>query len=1270
MKNTRRGISLIVLVITIIIIAILAGGVILTLSTNNPINSANEAAFKSDLDAIASDLNVYQTSQYAKAKTYSPNKLDANDLSAEYDGITIEGKTIKDIIPILSKTDKYNGQFEIVDGKLVYLGTNRTQKRWAQDVNVEVIDADRLDAIISTAITLPISAGTDVVAIIKISSNASINNININNNLELLDHNNLPLPVQPVFEIGVPSGTELDTLRNVEVKIKTEGLAEGIYKLKLKSNSISNIYNVTNLKNIITGNLFEIDNTPPTNPEMLATPTGWTNSDVAVSITYPSDSVTKEYSIDGTSWNTYTNSITVSTNNETIYARAIDIAGNQSGQSTITVANIDRELPTVTFGTNGGNNLQVASTKVTLTDIGVSGLDVTSFKYIWDTQNVDEPTGEWTTFVNDEIINKVDSNGAYYLWIKALDNAGNILITKSNVFTVDNIVPVNPTMSANPTAWTNGNVTVTITYSADTAIKEYSTNGTTWSAYTAPVVVSTNNTTVYARASDASGNQSGQSTITVANIDKILPTVTYSTNGGTNLQTASTVVTANDLGGSNISSLEYVWDTQNTTTPSSGWTVFTSGSTITKSSINGTYYLWIRVIDNAGNNFVTKSNAFVADNTPPVNPTMSASPTGLTNGNVTVTITYPSDAAIKEYSTNGTTWSAYTTAVVVSTNNTTVYARAIDSSGNQSGQSTITIANIDKELPNIETATAGNIIYNDPKFTAGTNSTNVYNNMGNGTVTNSRIAISDSPTGSGYGLEIKSVGTAEPGWGGFFFATQSYANKVYITKIIAKIPVGYNIAWGSNYIGSDGSYTWLTSQEGTGSWKEYICKVNCGTSGTFSTTNFFYLSGVVAPTVSSPLVWQVAYATVFDTTKWDTSSNIIVNAVDNSGIVGYGINQSSSIQPTFVNCAPSTKFATVFDNITVNGIYYVWLKDNAGNITNKSVTVSYIDLVAPTVSYGTNGGINVTTAITTVTVSDAGGSGVNASSLQYVWDTQNVTAPISGWTSFTSGDTITKQALGGSYYLWVKALDNLGNTVVTKSNIFTLNNEITLNYTGGVQTVTLQPGNYIFECWGAQGGKYTNLTTNTNGGYSKGTVAITTAKTFYVYVGESGKYGINTASYDVAPSWNGGGGGGRGSTYQSGTNYAQGCSGGGATDIRLVGGNWNDTNSLISRVIIAAGGGGASTVTTNTESIAGGGLNGLGGAVNNVAAETYYGATGGTQTAGGAKGTSTYSVNGFAGSFGTGANGGGFQEVRMYGSGGGGGRRWILWRRRRSYFCI
>ena len=45
-KLTHKGVSLIVLIVTIIVIVILTVTVILTLSNNNPIESAKEAQFK------------------------------------------------------------------------------------------------------------------------------------------------------------------------------------------------------------------------------------------------------------------------------------------------------------------------------------------------------------------------------------------------------------------------------------------------------------------------------------------------------------------------------------------------------------------------------------------------------------------------------------------------------------------------------------------------------------------------------------------------------------------------------------------------------------------------------------------------------------------------------------------------------------------------------------------------------------------------------------------------------------------------------------------------------------------------------------------------------------------------------------------------------------------------------------------------------------------------------------------------------------------------
>lgn len=163
---------------------------------------------------------------------------------------------------------------------------------------------------------------------------------------------------------------------------------------------------------------------------------------------------------------------------------------------------------------------------------------------------------------------------------------------------------------------------------------------------------------------------------------------------------------------------------------------------------------------------------------------------------------------------------------------------------------------------------AGKILYRDAEFKDGVNGILTYNNAQNGNVIIDRLPRSSFgegtqlalPTTSPYGVRIRNTGEASPGHGGFFFGTQSRANAKFVTRIIAYIPVGYTIGWHSNPIG-DGSNTWATSTEGTGTWTEYINVTKCGSSGTFSSTNFFALSG--GP---ENMEWYLASATVYDVT--------------------------------------------------------------------------------------------------------------------------------------------------------------------------------------------------------------------------------------------------------------------------------------------------------------------------------------------------------------------------------------------------------------------
>jgi Tfp pilus assembly protein PilE len=131
MKKTK-GISLIVLVITIIVIIILAGTVILSLSTNNPITQAKQATFKAGADAYNSELAMTLSSKYVAKPTFNPKTLYAG----VWDGNPINTSgTIKEYIPSITSVDA--AKYIIQQGKLVYVGIDTNEKLFAKDLGFE-----------------------------------------------------------------------------------------------------------------------------------------------------------------------------------------------------------------------------------------------------------------------------------------------------------------------------------------------------------------------------------------------------------------------------------------------------------------------------------------------------------------------------------------------------------------------------------------------------------------------------------------------------------------------------------------------------------------------------------------------------------------------------------------------------------------------------------------------------------------------------------------------------------------------------------------------------------------------------------------------------------------------------------------------------------------------------------------------------------------------------------------------------------------------------
>jgi len=234
---------------------------------------------------------------------------------------------------------------------------------------------------------------------------------------------------------------------------------------------------------------------------------------------------------------------------------------------------------------------------------------------------------------------------------------------------------------------------------------------------------------------------------------------------------------------------------------------------------------------------------------------------------------------------------------------------------------------------------------------------------------------------------------------------------------------------------------------------------------------------------------------------------------------------------------------------------------------------------------------------------------------------------------YLEGNSITdSQVQGGSLSGYISA--DAGKEIIVTDEVL-LENLVSADQpyswssnTSGQTNLVLQPGEYLLQVWGAQGGSYNTTYVGGMGGYSYGTLTLTEETNIQAYVGGQAGAHSTTSGTSNAGGYNGGG---AGYTYKSGSFLATtvyGLGGGGASDIRIA------SNSLNARVIVAGGGSGS---------------NFSDGFLSDTGSNGYHGGgatSGGSETAMQA----TQTAAGTSGSFGTGASTSG-----SGGPGGGGG---------------
>ena len=231
----------------------------------------------------------------------------------------------------------------------------------------------------------------------------------------------------------------------------------------------------------------------------------------------------------------------------------------------------------------------------------------------------------------------------------------------------------------------------------------------------------------------------------------------------------------------------------------------------------------------------------------------------------------------------------------------------------------------------------------------------------------------------------------------------------------------------------------------TGKWLDYTEPIEMTENGKVY-ARLFDVNGQSINTVTATVqnIDRVApvIASAIASTSWGKTNSIALKATD-SGTLGcaignieigaYGINQSSTTEPTYTIITPTTSLNTAINNIAVNGTYYVWVKDQAGNTANTAVTINKVDTTDPITADLTSSSVEVKEKafILTATGTD-GGSGI----AKYEFYINNILENTVTKEEETATYKITAEAEKVNYTCKVRVYDNAGN--YKDSNVITV----------------------------------------------------------------------------------------------------------------------------------------------------------------------------------------------------------------------------------------
>ena len=558
----NKGISLLVLIIIIVIMIILATATILIANKQDLFSSANDVAMKADMMAM---LN----SQEARMSDLMHDKLGDKSQITEED--------FKGIVP-----DEYAelGFIASKDG-MIYAGDDEHTKELAIEMGY----------IIPENIELPDIEGIFV-------SNVTTNSARIEIGIEEKPG------VKYTYKYSKDNGATWESEVSYETTYQIKGMTDNTtYEIKVEA-SIGDSKKESGVERLLTKELLigTVELREDSKAGEIYEEDTWTGHDVYIAV-HQSKTGQTSYELNGANTSTsQTDEKVITSQGETnLILSTTD--GTNTKKETHKIL-IDKEAPTadiITSSSTGSIRVDISGAKDNLS--GIKNFKFYLNGVLKETQELDYTE---LSYEYKDLVQGV----SYEIRVEIEDNVGNkkeFTETKEvDEITTEEDVQVD----INPTDWTNQNVDVKLSYPAAAGqVGQYSQDGINWKdvteegksgVYNETIV---ENKTIYIRYRDQAGQTGNVKTVTINNIDKILPEIkliSQSTKEATNENVTLSVIMQDYLSG--ISGYMISKDA-NLNIDSTGWTNIDRNTSEIENkfeiSENGIYYIYVK--DTAGN---------------------------------------------------------------------------------------------------------------------------------------------------------------------------------------------------------------------------------------------------------------------------------------------------------------------------------------------------------------------------------------------------------------------------------------------------------------------------------------------------------------------------------------------------------------------------------------------------------------------------------------------------------------------------------------------